>query len=366
MLRKLVWFLLIAGAGLYALQRWGSLIPNPLKQMNGRLETVVTSVLSRNGLHDRDILETSHVEKGWGPLRWVQTRRTIQASADTQVRVEEHFVAVSKKHGFVLLKRAGKQGQSRLQLKKWFLVTQELLWNKPKASVSLPARAPLKKPRAAIVIDDVGYDLETMDRYAALGVPLTFAILPGDRRARALSEKAHGFGFPVILHLPLQPRDMKNNNPGGAGLMMDMDEDTMRQQFEKSVSQVPHLVGINNHMGSAFTENEELMARLLTWVKARELFFLDSRTTAKSIIPKVARRLEVPCLINHTFLDNADDQEAIEKQLEKAMTLALRYHQTVAIGHYRRKHLLGALEVKIPEFKARGIELVGLPELLKR
>jgi polysaccharide deacetylase 2 family uncharacterized protein YibQ len=169
-----------------------------------------------------------------------------------------------------------------------------------------------------------------------------------------------------MLHLPMQPLDMKNNDPGPSGLYLNMSDDQLKTMFDKDVASVPHIVGINNHMGSAFTEDESKMTLVLRWVKQRHLYFLDSRTTGKSVVPKVAKRVGVPCLVNETFLDNEDSVKAIEEQLDVVMKLAQRRGQTIAIGHYRRKHLVQALAEKLPEFKSRGIDIVALPTFYHR
>ncbi len=227
------------------------------------------------------------------------------------------------------------------------------------------ASAPLK-PRAAIVIDDVAYNLSLLDQYASLQAPLTLAVLPGEKRAKEFSGRAHHLGFEVIIHLPLEPVDAVKNNPGQAGLLLHMTPEEMKRKFDRDVETVPDAVGVNNHMGSAFTENEFAMTNLLGWVKGKGMFFLDSRTSQKSVAARVAKRMGLAHLTNHTFLDNVDETEAIKGQLDKVMGLALRYKRTVAIGHYRRKYLHAALQAKLPEFRAKGIELVVLSDLLKK
>lgn len=348
-------------------------MPNPAAALTGRLESAVTQELSQAGIQDADVLTIKRQEKGLGPFTWVEIQRTVAAGIDRQKRVEANLHRVAKKNGLIWkidLESNGAATDPTVTLKKFFIPLQKIYWKSPRVVAPITKQPLMKKParapRLAIVIDDVGYSVSLMDHYAGLEVPLTFAILPGDKRAKVLSNKATQLGFPVILHMPLQPTDVEHNNPGYAGLFMNMTEEAMQQRFEKNVANVPDLVGMNNHMGSAFTENEEMMARLLTWVKAKNLFFLDSRTSSRSVVTKVAKRLGVPYLINQTFLDNVDEQAEIEAQLDKAMSLAIRYKNSVAIGHYRRKHLLEALRVKIPEFKAKGIELVGLPDLLKK
>ncbi len=231
----------------------------------------------------------------------------------------------------------------------------------PPLVAPLTPPAPIRGPQAAFVIDDVAYETAPMDHFASLGIPLTFAILPREKHSKELSLKATSLHFPVMLHLPMEPIDLVHNDPGPTGLYLKMSDAELKKQFDKNFASVPNVVGINNHMGSAFTENGPKMTMVLGWAKSRGVYFLDSRTSTKSIVCRAAKRVGVPCLENETFLDNEDSVPGIEKQLDLVMKLAVKNGETIAIGHYRRKFLVQALANKLPEFKARGIQIVTLP-----
>lgn len=160
-----------------------------------------------------------------------------------------------------------------------------------------------------------------------------------------------------MLHLPMEPKDVVHNDPGPSALLLHMSDAQLQFQFDRDVASVPNIVGINNHMGSAFTEDEARMRLVLGWVKKRNLYFLDSHTTGRSAGCRAAAAVGVPCLVNQTFLDNADDVKSIEAQLDLVMKLAIKKGQTIAIGHYRRKHLVEALTKKIPNFSPAVLRL---------
>jgi len=130
---------------------------------------------------------------------------------------------------------------------------------------------------AAFVIDDVAYETASMDRFASLGVPLTFAILPREKHSGELARKAGRLHFPVMLHLPMEPKDRAHNDPGPSGLYLSMTDSELQSQFEKNIDSVPTAVGINNHMGSAFTESRPKMDLVMGWAKKRNLYFLVNR-----------------------------------------------------------------------------------------
>jgi uncharacterized protein len=353
LIRRLLILALLCAGGWWYWTQWRPV--NDYKKLGGRLESAINEELVRSGLTDKQVVETLRRERSRLGLTWVETNRRIEVPAAAIPKLVNRLAAVAKKLGVSTLKREESPGRAVLELGKGPFLLQRLELQPP----APPAVS--KNPEVALVIDDVAYDLSIMDQFAALGVPLTFAILPRDKHSKALAEKAVQLNFPVILHMPMEPLDLAHNSPGPAGLYLKMDSQELHKQFEKNIASVPHIQGINNHMGSAFTQDSAKMTLVMKWLKEKNLFFLDSRTNIKSVAPKIARQVGVPCLINETFLDNEDSTKAIEHQLDIVLKLALRQKRTIAIGHYRRKYLVEALANKLPEFRAQGVSLVGLP-----
>lgn len=356
--RVLLLALMTAGIGWVWTRYWRP--AHNYLRLSGRLESALNQDLAEQGITDQNI--AYQVRKGrsrWGMV-WIETERRIDWTPKApleplliRLRGEAERLGCS-----VTRRNEGRIGVA-FEVRKGPCLLQRLVFASGK-------KGPARVDQVAFVIDDVAYDLDTMDRYAALRIPLTFAILPRDKKSRALADKAYREHFAVILHLPMEPLDRAHNDPGPSGLYLNMTPEQLRIQFDKNVASVPHIQGINNHMGSAFTEDEAKMTLVLQWVKERHLFFLDSRTSLHSVVPRVARAVGVPCLVNQAFLDNADDTAAIEKELDQLLAQTLRNHRGIAIGHYRRKHLTEALAQKIPEFRARGVQIVTLPTLYQR
>lgn len=232
------------------------------------------------------------------------------------------------------------------------------------------AGRPPKEQRAshklAIVIDDVAGKPDPFKNYMDLGIPLTFAIMPsrtqGPRFARLFSENKGRCEY--ILHLPLEPhRDW----PDKAHwlIRVSMTPEQKAALFEKYFAEVPGADGVNNHMGSAFTEDKESMRIILERIKTHRVFFLDSRTSLKTVGYSTAKGMGIPTALNRTFLDNEDSVESIGHELEILRHIAERRNTTAAIGHFHRKHLAEALAKAIPEFKKDGIQFVTLKEVME-
>lgn len=221
----------------------------------------------------------------------------------------------------------------------------------------------ISKPRVALIIDDVGSVRKAADAMLQVPARLTWAILPFTRYAAEYAEAARERGFEVILHLPLEPMDLKNN-PGPGLIKRNWSDAAIVEQLEANLNQVPGAVGINNHMGSAGTADERLMDLLMGEIKARGLYFVDSMTTDKSVGESLARRHQVRFKKRHVFIDNLSDLESKKQALRELIRIALKEGEAIGIGHVRNGTAEAIIEM-LPEFEKAGIELVTVSELFR-
>jgi hypothetical protein len=132
-----------------------------------------------------------------------------------------------------------------------------------------PPVRPLKvRARAAIIMDDLGRDLETARALLAIDLPVTFAILPSEAYAAEVATLAHRSGREVMIHIPMEPQSYPATNPGDDALLLGQSPEEIRGRFQDFVERVPFAVGGNNHMGSRFTEYREGMEVVLAAMKA--------------------------------------------------------------------------------------------------
>lgn len=188
------------------------------------------------------------------------------------------------------------------------------------------------KPLVAIVIDDMGNRQNTGRALIALDLPLSFSFLPFTPFSDELQKAAHARGRDILLHLPLEPMDSKWN-PGPGTLSTALDPETMKTLFHEDLQAVPTAIGINNHMGSRFTADPQAMRTLLSLVRARNLFFLDSVTASQSVAYDLAREMGIKTERRTVFLDNDQSPDKIQAQLDLLIKLAEEHGQAVGIGH---------------------------------
>ncbi len=228
-----------------------------------------------------------------------------------------------------------------------------------------PEAPPKAYPMVAIVIDDMGQDLEKLKEILKLREPITIAVMPNLRHSRDVANEAHSNGLEVILHLPMEPKDAEDNNPGNGALLTAMTADEVRAQVERDLMTVPNAIGVNNHMGSKFTEDEALMRAVLQVVKKRGMIFLDSRTSSNSVAGKLAKKLGVRNADRNVFLDNNRDVKYIKGQISELVAIARKRGRAIGIGH-PYPETIEALKETVSGLDDIGIEVVKLSEIVEQ
>jgi hypothetical protein len=230
--------------------------------------------------------------------------------------------------------------------------------------VAPPASPAARRPRVAIVIDDVGMNLDLVRRASALPVPLTFSVLPGLPSSAESARIAVKRGREVILHLPMEPDEYPEKDPGPGALLTGMAEEEVERVLGEALRSVPGAKGMNNHMGSRLTTDPEAMRRLVRGIGSRRLYFLDSRTTPASVALQVAREAKLRSASRDVFLDNVEEEGAIREQLERMVRIGRENGSAIAIGHLKEP-TIAALGAFLPRLKAAGVEVVPLGSLVQ-
>jgi len=187
------------------------------------------------------------------------------------------------------------------------------------------------RPVIAICIDDMGEDLAGTDKAMALPREVALSFLPYAETTPFLAEAASRKGHLVLAHVPMQA--LNGRDPGPMGLKPGMDGQEIARRLGWNLSRVPGLVGINNHEGSRFTADAALLAPVMATLRARHLFFFDSRTGPQSAVGAAARAAGVMTAPRDVFLDDDPRAAAVSAELEMLAREAKRTGVAIAIGH---------------------------------
>jgi hypothetical protein len=189
------------------------------------------------------------------------------------------------------------------------------------------------RPKIAIIIDDLGYNSDLAFSFLKLNLELSLSILPSAPFTDIIVREANKKGREIILHQPMEPKDYPSVYPGRSALLLSMNEMDIRQVLDKNLKEITGAKGVNNHMGSSFTENREKMKVILQELKNRGLFYVDSRTTRWTVGFEQARKIGLPTAERTVFLDNNPDPKAICVQIEHLLEIAENLGSAIGIGH---------------------------------
>ena len=224
------------------------------------------------------------------------------------------------------------------------------------------AAAADQHPRMAVVIDDLGNNLLTARMLVSIDAPLTFAVMPFRPFSRQVAEVGHMSGRDILLHLPMEADDEEEHGEVGI-LRVSERRDELLQQLDRGLADVPYVIGVNNHMGSRFTQDREKMTWVLQALKQRQLFFLDSKTSPQSAGREVAEKVGIPFLSRDVFLDDGAGNTSVAQQLVLLLETAKKRGVAIGIGH-PHPATIAALQ-SLPELaKAQGVTIVSLSKLL--
>ena len=222
---------------------------------------------------------------------------------------------------------------------------------------------PETSPRIALIVDDIGYDRAIVKKFLSLNLPITLSMLPKSPFIKSIVDTARKNHVEIMLHQPMEPFEYPQINPGPGALLTSMTPDELVRQLVQNLEEMPFVSGVNNHMGSKMTANSSQMRQIFSILKQRDLFFIDSRTTEKTICRPSADLLQLPFGERDVFIDHFQDKNFIQKQLHELVRIATSHGGAIGIAHpYNKTYQV--LKTVLPELKQK-VNFVPVSELVR-
>lgn len=338
-----------------------------VEKKHGEEEVAVEGSTSKVKIHHRDLAvgvpgETSLSGAG----EWLKEKATAKGLVFLNGRPDKYRGYNAYRMEVGISTKAGKGTKSFATDTLWFFHNLNLV-KQDKDVKKLPDKTAKEirhyKGRLAIIIDDCGTDMASVRALLNTGLPFSYAIIPYKEYSSDCLEMIKSKGRVPMLHLPMEPMDKAQMSEGKNSLLVNMSDDQKRALIKKAVGSLPGIVGVNNHQGSKATADKATMEIVMKEMKANKLFFIDSRTTGSSVVKEVAKGAGVYSARNDIFLDNSSDVEQIRMQIYKAMALAEKQGDAVAICH-ARPNTARCWKQYLDEFKETGINFVPITELI--
>lgn len=217
----------------------------------------------------------------------------------------------------------------------------------------------------AIVIDDfgtIGGDL--LDGFLELDKAVSFAILPFQTNSVSTMNRARQQNRETLIHVPMEPIGYPAVDPGPEAILVQMSPSEIERSINRFINHLPYCKGVNNHMGSLATTEEDVMAVVMNVLKEKGLYFLDSRTSNVSVAYQVAQKAHIPAFQNKIFLDSPDVSDAtFETKLNQIIAMSQSNPNLIAITHCHNEAKLRYIQRFITRLKQAGFTLVPLSKL---
>lgn len=232
-------------------------------------------------------------------------------------------------------------------------VKQENKFNLPKAK---------NNATLVFVFDDGGQNLYDLQKFLELPFPITIAVLPKLKYSVESAKRVRNSGHELILHQPMQAIN-RSVNPGPGAITPEMTEEEVRKMLLSNINEIGPIAGMNNHEGSAITADIGKMEVILKTASDCGIFFLDSRTNVKTVVPLVAKEMGYNYYERNIFLDNEKTRENALMELKKGLDIANKKGAAVMIGHVWSADFLPAfLKELYPELVKNGYKFSVVSE----
>lgn len=215
----------------------------------------------------------------------------------------------------------------------------------------------------AIIIDDLGNNYELSMRVLDIRYPITVAILPYSYYGRLIMEEARRRGKEVILHQPMQAINTSRYDSVGM-LYVSMTKYEIERVVRENLSIISEAVGVNNHMGSLFTQDEERMRYFLEIIREKGLYYVDSLTHPNSKGYLLAKSMGIKTIKRDIFLDNVQTKELIKENLYKSVNLANKKGYALVVAHPYEETIM-VLNEELDKINSM-VNIVYVSDILKR
>jgi polysaccharide deacetylase 2 family uncharacterized protein YibQ len=231
------------------------------------------------------------------------------------------------------------------------------------SAVITPKAAVENKGTLVFIIDDAGNNLRELEPFLRINFPFTIAVLPGLAHSAQAARLIRESGKEVLLHQPMEA--IGGQDPGPAAIYSNMSAAEIREVLSRNIDEVGPVAGINNHQGSKITMDKEAMRTILAFCQERGIYFVDSRTTADTVVPDVAKQMGVRIAERNVFIDNEQNKDAMLRYITGGLTRAQKNGSAVMIGHTWSADLASLLSEQFPNFIEQGYTLKSASDIIR-
>lgn len=222
--------------------------------------------------------------------------------------------------------------------------------------------------RMAIIVYGFGDDLELATSFVKLAAPFAVALPAGTRDGARLFKAAREQGREVVLHLPLEPINYPQVDPGPGTILVTMKPQDITRTVRRYLDQSGPVAAVANHMGSLATQDMTVMAAIFRELHRQRIPFLHVSPAAGAVCKALSSDLGVAYAEPDAVVEyeaRATAPAVLEQRWKSLLEDARNRGQFVVLMRATpatRKFLPAALDPK----RLKGVSIVPLASLLRR
>ena len=222
--------------------------------------------------------------------------------------------------------------------------------------------------RLAIVLFGFGENPATADSFFKLEVPFGVALPPGLKASREIFRTAHARSREVVLHLPLEPINYPQVNPGPGTLLVTMKPGRVSGDVSRYLDQAEPISAVANHMGSLATQDMTLMRAVFHELRRGDVPFLHVTPAAGAVCKSLAADMGVTYVEPDAVIDHEarrGDAKALDRRWKEVLLRTRERGRMIVWIRASRLTKLW-LEGALSSQRLDGVNVVPLSALIRK
>ncbi len=232
-------------------------------------------------------------------------------------------------------------------------------------SISKAARFLRNCIKIAFLIEDFDFEADqtTMD-FLKFPEPLTFSLIPFDKKSDLTAKAADEYNKEIIIHLPFESHIKDKKRAISQTIMIHHPEEKIRESINKTMKAVPNFAGFSYLLPSFTLEDSRVMGIVLNEIKKHHGYFIYKQNGKNVVVPRIAKKIDIPYREITIVIKTSSDVSAIEDKLKHYAVVAQK-RSKVLISVEACKGFITALNNVLPLLQQNGIRLVYVSEIVK-
>jgi polysaccharide deacetylase 2 family uncharacterized protein YibQ len=235
-------------------------------------------------------------------------------------------------------------------------------------ATATPEAAIMPASRLALVLFGFSDDPESAPPYFEQPLPFAVALTPGAPWSAAMFRAARAADREVVLHLPLEPINFPQVNPGPGAILVTMKPVKIAGMVRRYLEEAGPVSAVANHMGSLATQDMEVMRAVYQELKRQRVPFLHVMPAAGAVCKPLAADLGVE-------YDQPDYVIDVEARAKDTRSLDIRWKEVLETTRHRGQTLVmlratplvrGWLPRALARKRLGDVNVVPLESLLRR